>query len=173
MIALVQLLSLGYGLHTMYQARPVYVVFSADRFDLVTAVDILPESLAKATRAPYQSLPLLGPQTIGARMPSDPDEKSALLFSALRGGPDVQQLPQYYLPYAEVAQEAVRKAQPLEALMARNEVARVRLASWLKDNRREASSVKWLPLLAKARELTVLVDGGSGTVLDMLALQPD
>ena len=47
-IGLVQLLALGYGLWTVYQARPVHMVFEMDRFRVTHAADIDPELLAKA-----------------------------------------------------------------------------------------------------------------------------
>ena len=45
-IGLVQLLALGYGLWTVYQARPVHMVFEMDRFRVTHAADIDPELLA-------------------------------------------------------------------------------------------------------------------------------
>ena len=39
-IASLQLAALVYGMHTVYLARPVYLVFTKDRFDLVSAADL-------------------------------------------------------------------------------------------------------------------------------------
>ncbi|MGE6390963.1 hypothetical protein ACQKDP_10315 [Psychrobacter pacificensis] len=39
-IALIQLSALSYGLYSVYEARPVFIAYVVDRFDLVRANDI-------------------------------------------------------------------------------------------------------------------------------------
>lgn len=39
-IAMLQLAALGYGLATVYQARPAALVFEKDRFRVISAVDV-------------------------------------------------------------------------------------------------------------------------------------
>jgi len=39
-IALLQATALAYGVHVVYAARPVYLVFAFDRFNVMTAEDI-------------------------------------------------------------------------------------------------------------------------------------
>jgi hypothetical protein len=45
-VALIQLSALGYGLWTVFVARPVHLVFEYDRFRVVHAVEVPPEMLA-------------------------------------------------------------------------------------------------------------------------------
>ena len=47
-IALFQVAALSYGLHTIFQGRPTFVVFSVDRFETVRTIDIDPASAKKA-----------------------------------------------------------------------------------------------------------------------------
>ena len=47
MIALLQLAALGYGLRTVYVARPVHLVFEFNRFSVVHAADVPTSLLAK------------------------------------------------------------------------------------------------------------------------------
>ena len=167
-IALLQVLGMSYGLYVLYEARPVYIVFAVDRFELVSAVDIPQEALVKASQVRYQSLPVTGPEIVAAKLPQDSTERMRLAFSVVKGGPDVHQLPQYYLPYGNMANEAIAKASPLDQLMGQDGPTRSKLARWLEKNSRNASSVKCLPLMAAFHELTVLVDSGSGEVLDIV-----
>jgi hypothetical protein len=49
LVGSIQLTALGYGLWTVFVARPVHVVFKYSRLSVVHAVDIQPQLLAKAS----------------------------------------------------------------------------------------------------------------------------
>jgi hypothetical protein len=171
-IVLLQVLGLSYGLYTIFLARPVYMVFTKDRFHLLTAPDIPIGELEKASREEFKSLPLTGPKIIATQEPIDSTERTKLLFSALSGGADLPQIPQYYVPYAKMAAEAVQKALPLGQLMQRNAEARDTLTAYLERNRLDPSEVKFLPLRAKQHDQTVLVGSASGEVLGIVNIDP-
>ncbi len=59
-----QLAALGYGLHTVYIARPMAMVFEVERFRLVTANNVLVEELPKALPE-FRELSLTGPGLLG------------------------------------------------------------------------------------------------------------
>jgi len=65
-IAVLQLAALAYGLHTVYIARPVALVYEGGRFRLVTANDVREEELPNAPQA-YRTLPLNGPLVPGTQ----------------------------------------------------------------------------------------------------------
>ncbi|KAF1684812.1 type IV pilin accessory protein [Pseudoxanthomonas broegbernensis] len=113
-IALVQAAFLAYGLHTLWQSRPVFLVGTDVRFTLVSAADIDPEDLAKAARPEWRRLPWNGPHLVGVLPPADPEQREALLKTFMKTGRDQEQLPDQYRPYAEVAPVILGKAQPLE-----------------------------------------------------------
>jgi len=171
-IAVLQVLGLAYGMYVMFQARPVYLVFAVDSFHLVTAVDIPLENLEKASHSPYWALPLGGPETVAVRMPKDTTERLNLTLKAISGGADVQQYPEYYMPYAQASADVLKRALPLNKLMDRDEATRAKLAGWLAAQKREASAVKYVPLYAKTHDLSVLVDGATAKILDTLAIDP-
>jgi len=171
-IVLLQVLGLGYGLHILYEARLVYVVFVVDSFHPVRAVDIPPENWEKAVKNRYGTLPLSGPETVAVDMPKDAAKKLDLSLKALSGGADVQQYPEYYQPYAQASRDVLARALPLKKLIDRDEPTRAKLADWLARQKREAPSVKYVPLYAKKHDLTVLVDGGTAEILDTLAIDP-
>jgi len=171
-IILLQLSALGYGLHTVFLARPVYMVFSADRFDLVTAAEIPEGEKEKAKREEFQSLPLAGPKIVAAQRPTDAGERTKIMFSAISGGADLPQLPQYYVSYAELSAEAVRKALPLDSLMGRGAETRDTLTAYLQSHHLDPSKVKFLPLRAKQHDQTVLVDAATGAVLGIVNIDP-
>lgn len=126
-VLLLQIAALLYGLHAVFVARPVYEVFSVDRFELVFANDLTDEKLAKVTAAQFKTVPLLGPKVIAARRPETSKERMAIALSAVSGGDDVAQLPEHYVPYAEARNLVVQRLQPLEKLrdFNKDDVARV------------------------------------------------
>jgi hypothetical protein len=170
-IALLQVLAMAYGLHTIFLARPVYTIFGKDRFDLVSAADLPPERLAEARREEFKSLPLTGPRIIGVKMPDDPKEREQVIFAAA-AGLDLPYMPRYYLPYRSVAAEVLAGAKPLDALQAKGEDAQRVLAKFLESAGMEPQDVKFLPLRSRHKDQTVLVDGESAKVLGIVDLNP-
>src|SRR5512135_2529347 len=90
-IAAIQLAALAYGAWVTFGARPVYLVFAKDHFDVVAANELDPADLDQA-RPEYRSLSLTGPRMIGVRMPDDPTERQAVM-AGLLVGKDLQNFP--------------------------------------------------------------------------------
>ena len=172
MVVLLQLLALTYGLYTMFLFRPVFVVFTIDRFELVTAADIPADELARAKRDEFKALPLMGPKIIAVQMPTNAGERTKILFSALVSGVDLQHYPKNYIPYSEMSAEASRKALPVSQLMERDSEAYRTLSAYLESKKLERSNVKFLPLRAKKHDQTVLLDSATGEVLGIVNVWP-
>jgi hypothetical protein len=168
-IALLQVAALAYGMHTVYLARPVYLVFTKDRFDLVSAKDLDPEDLAKANRTEFGVLPLGRPRYIAAVSPSDPQARAKLLDAALQGK-DLQMHPQNYVPYEDEIGNALKRAQPLERLLNRHSGGEVQ--RHLSAAGRTEESVRFLPLRGKQADGAVLLDARTGAPLDIVLVDP-
>lgn len=109
-IGLCQLAFLGYGLHTLWESRPVFLVASDVRFNLVFANEIDAEELAVASRPEWRRLPWSGPLLVGVRPPRDVQARQDLLFAFLSSGVDIDKLPRYYEDYAVVAPNLLKNA---------------------------------------------------------------
>ena len=59
-IGLVQLAALIYGAHIVFLARPAFIVFVKDRFEMVAVVDLDPAEVAKAKVPEFRSLSWTG-----------------------------------------------------------------------------------------------------------------
>ncbi|MBX3622404.1 MAG: hypothetical protein KF891_20760 [Rhizobacter sp.] len=169
-VLLLQIGALLYGLHAVWMARPVYVVFNADRFDLVFANDLDKKKLAKARIEQFRTLPYWGPEIIGAKPPADAKRRMDILVSALGGGDDIAQMPEYYVPYKELAEQISVKMKPLSELIRHNPTQKGRIEALSK--RFVGENVNYLPLRGKVRDLVVLVNGDSGNVLEFADLEP-
>ena len=68
-LAVLQACALAYGVHVLFEARPAYIAFVKDRFELARANGFPAGELEKARD--YASLPITGPKWVGVRLPGD------------------------------------------------------------------------------------------------------
>lgn len=165
-IVVMQVTALAYGLWSVSQGRPAWVVFNSDRFDLVQVLDIDERGLAAASPE-YGSAPWFGPQWVGARKPHDARIQQEIIFESLAGGSDLAQRPEFYVPLSSLSEQITQRAQPLERLNDFNDEASVAqvLAEW-------PQATAWLPLMARFEPMVVLLGGDGSEVLGVVALHP-
>ena len=171
-IATLQTLALAYGVYVLFEARPVYIVFVKDRFELVRANDYPDAELAKNPQG-YGALPLpwRGPKIVGARLPKDPKEQLDVMISGI-GGIDVHLMPRYYVPYGEVRSIAKEKGEPLQKLRDRNPQHVAEVNALVANSGRKEEELRFLPLRAGKTDLTILIDARSGEILKISSLKP-
>ncbi len=167
-IAALQLSALGYGLYTVSLARPVYMVFTVDRFCVVTAKDLDPADLAQATNEQFKRVPWGRPQYVGVARPSDRVAADKVLMSAL-SGKDLQNFPQYYVDYESLKAEALKRALPLDKIHKR---APAVVDQALSNLGRAASSARYLPLQAAKGDGAVLIDATTAAALQIVPVDP-
>lgn len=166
-IALLQVAALGYGILTVAEGRPAWIVFNVDRFDLVRVNDIDERKINEA-QAQYQQPSWLGPQWVAAVSPNNNEDRNTLMFEAILGGVDVSARPNYYqsLEYSVKAINKQALALPELEKFNSNE-AIVKALNGLD----EMPQLRWLPLKAKAQDMVVLVDQ-QGEIVKMVDLRP-
>ena len=102
MIATVQLAALFYGGWTLWQGRPLYYTFSANRLETVQASDISEDEMARARKDNPAFAPhwYSRPRWLWAPLPEDPDAAAKIVQSASFGsGEDVIDMPRYFKPW--------------------------------------------------------------------------
>jgi hypothetical protein len=174
-IAVLQVAALVYGAYIVFEARPVFTVYSVDRFESVVANAVDPGSLARTKRPEFASLPLTGPRLAGSRLPTDPEARTKIMFDSIGGGPDIHNLPEYYVPYEEVAADAVKRAKPLSRLRSQNTTHPDELAELdrlVAKSGRPIDDFAYLPLSVRTGNMSVVIDAKTGAVLGMVALDP-
>jgi hypothetical protein len=170
-VVALQITALSYGLYTIYQGRPAFVVFSKDRFEIVRTLDVDPDSLKKALADGNQlaSASWLGPQWIASTPPLDNQRRNEILFSSSLGGPDWPQLPELYAPLLEMKSELIEKAKHLDELRAIHNHAH-EIEESLKKY--DDDYVKWLPLLGISKNMIVLINGHSAEIIKVIDINP-
>lgn len=169
-IAVVQLAAMVYGIYAVSAARPVYVVFAVDRFEVMSAVEIADEDL-QAAAPPYRSRSLTGPRFVGALEPADVKEQGKVLSMAL-AGKDISAMPKYYVPYDAVLAKIEAHAQPLNELESRHAEARPLVDAELAKRHLSGDHVRWLPVKHRRGFWTALIDGDTAKPLAYLPLDP-
>jgi hypothetical protein len=168
-IATAQLIALSYGVWTLFESRPAYIVFAKDRFELVRVNELAEENLKKG--GAYASLSWTGPPIVGVRIPTDPEEWMRIAISGA-GGVDIQRFPEYYVPYPQIKQEAAAKGLPLKRLRELNPDRGAVIDNTLSRLGRREDDVHFLPLRAGKQDLAVLIDAKGGDVLRYESLRP-
>lgn len=117
LIVVIQLGALIYGVYSIAQARPVALVFEADRFVAITAAQIDVAALPRALPQ-WQSLSWNGPILLGTRKARDGAETLQSIELSLRGlEPSAR--PGWWQSYNDSRSLAQQRMKPLAALRAR------------------------------------------------------
>ena len=168
-IGIVQVSFLLYGVWSLSESRPVYIVFVKDRFELARASQIPDSVLVEAKMNRHTDLSWTGPVLRGVRFPTDPDEQFKIAISGM-AGVDIHCYPQYHVPYDSVRAKVVEVSVPIANLARFNpglDVAQVAASV-----KRPEAGVRYLPLRAGKVDLAVLLDAKNGEVLRFAAIKP-
>lgn len=170
-IAFMQLAALSYGMKTVFDGRPAFVVFNIDRFDVTRAYDINVDSAERAEKNGNQAAKIswLGPKWVGAIASKDNKRNQEIMFSAVKGGADWPQLPELFVSLADVKKQMLERAKPLAELSKLhqdNPGVIEQLAKW------KAGSVKWLALRGPVKSQVVLIDSMTADVVQVLDIKP-
>lgn len=170
-VGVLQVAALAYGGFVMFEARPVYNVFTGDRFEIAAANTIDDESRSRAAPE-FQHLPMAGPQLVAARSPADAKERAQITFTSAIGGPDLVDLPHLYVPYAQVTSEVGRAARPLQRLASRGADEATAVQAFIASSATNAASLGYLPVRARNRDFAMVVDRQTGAVAGYIPVNP-
>ena len=162
-IALLQLTAFCYGFWVIASSRPVFIVARLDRFMTVSASDIDDNDLADAKDPQFSKRSLTGPILVGVTRPTDPKERSDLLFSGLHGK-DLEKLPKYYTAYSNTEDAMLAEAKSLSDLAKKDPANADIIQNYAKTTGVPIEQLAYLPLQGH-------VDGYT-MVLSRLTKQP-
>lgn len=164
-IALLQFSALGYGVWTVAEGRPAWIVFGGDRFELVRIPDIDQRNIG--TQALYSTPAWTGPQWVGADLPFDLEQRNDIIFESVGGGFDIYERPNLYRPLQEMTASIQKHAQELSLLNKFNADNDVQNAV-----KKHPSATAWLPLRAKHQNMVVLINKETTQVIAIVDLRP-
>jgi hypothetical protein len=166
-IAATQIAALVYGLHTVFVARPVHLVFEVDRFRVVHALEVPAELIAR-TPAGIDALPVTGPTLLSVR-PITGQERADIVMAELAGLP-IGARPDLWQPYEKGKESVLAEGKPIGELLARFPEQRELIERHVSASGRPAENLRYLPLVGRKDFWTALVDSGDGAVVAAIPL---
>lgn len=168
-IGAIQLAALIYGVYIVAGTRPVYVAFSQDRIEVVTAREISDRELAAARNPAYADLPWDGPRFVAVQVP--PEDQQDALFQSVAGNEEHQR-PKFFAPYQTALADIRRRAQLVPALAAKFPAAAPLLDTAMRRLPIPAERVRWLPVHHRQGFWTALIDNDDGKPVAYVAFDP-
>jgi hypothetical protein len=160
LVALIQLGALGYGLDTVRQARPLFLVMEIDRFVIVSQPDLLGQSPEKSS-TPLRPAWFAGPTTVAVREFKDSQERQEIMFSTLHGGPDLAKRPDFYLPYeGDIALKSLAQAKKLDTFLHKHPSQRLALAKLATEKLANPTDWQYLPVLGRQDWIAIIDRSG-------------
>ncbi|HMN92024.1 MAG TPA: TfpX/TfpZ family type IV pilin accessory protein [Hydrogenophaga sp.] len=170
LVVLIQLAALGYGLHSLLQARPVWLAYEKDLFRVVSLPDLMPGTLEQAP-PDLQALSLLGPKPLGVRLAQGTDADFLQNVQQSLAGNHPAFRPDRWVPYAEQAGQAAAAARPLAELQSRYPDQSALIDQALRRSGRAADALGFLPLATEhPTDWVVLLDRSTGEPVGYLPL---
>ena len=155
-VALIQLGALGYGISTVWQSRPIFLVQEVDRFKVVMAYQLEEGSIDKLTSQLQPSV-FSGPLTVAIRPPNDESERARVLVDSVQGGRDYAERPEFYLPYEGVnAVKSLKRAKPLAVFLQKQPDQALAAQKLATDRKADISQWMYLPVVARQDWIAVL-----------------
>lgn len=167
-VVLLQLIALGYGLWTVFVARPVYLVFEIDRFRVVHAIDVSEELLPRAPDG-LTTLPLFGQRLLAVRPFASAAESAEATIAALQGV-DLAARPDLWQPYPAAAARVRGAAKPAASLLSRFPEQTTVIDEAFAKTGRSAEALLSLPLASRKFFWTVLLDAQTLKVVGFVPL---
>ena len=171
MIGALQIGALIYGMHAVYLARPAFIVFVADQFQVASAAQLDPEELAKAKYPEFRQPPLGGPMLAFADLPTDPQELRQFALVGFAGH-DLQEFPRFYVPYTERTAQVLAKSWPLARMRQFEPGAAKVVDAWLAQSGTKEADVRYVPLRARQAWVAVLLDARTAAPVKMMISDP-
>ncbi|CAN5130782.1 fimb protein [soil metagenome] len=166
LVLLIQLGALGFGLFTVWQARPLFLVMERERFKVVAKPDLRLTSDPLAVTAWAKLSGSLkpkwfeGPKIVALRESINENESTQVMIDYTLGGRDFSDRPEFYIPYSNV--NALKFAKPLEFFLKKYPALQV-IANRLALEK-GASIATWSYLPIVARKDWVVILGGQGQI---------
>lgn len=170
LVVLIQISALAYGVHSVWLARPLFLVMEIDRFKVISAPDLEGGSAQLALNALQKEImPGLfsGPRLVALRPPRNAEERKAVLFESIQGGRDYGQRPEFYIPYdSAAASKTSQRANPIASFIAKYPDKALLVDAVAKRENLQSDQLKFLPVVGREDWIAIL--NPQGRILEFL-----
>lgn len=165
-IILIQILALGYGLYSIVQGRPAWVIYNVDRFELVRNNEITNTNL-QTVRPQFRYPSWFKPSFAAVEVPKNKEERNQSMFDEIFSGISSAQRPELYVDLVQIKpliQHRVQNLNELEKFNSKQQVKEIL--------KKYPSADAWVPLKANAIDMVVLMNKSSAQVVKIVDLRP-
>lgn len=165
-IILIQITALCYGVFSIEQGRPAWLVYNVDRFELVRKNDLILENIGQA-QPQFQQISWTDPQFAAVKLAVSPQQRNDEMFAEVFSGISIAQRPERYVELTQAKTSIKQRAQPLVLLNDFNDpkVVKMMLTQY-------PQATAFLPLKANALDMVVLVNKESASIIKIVDLRP-
>lgn len=165
-IIALQISALCYGLYSIEQGRPAWLVFHADRFELIRKNDLLLENIDQAKKQ-FQQVSWAKPQFVAIKTITNTQQHQDDIFTEVMGGVSLAQKPERYVDFVQAKSQLQQRAKNLKELNQYNDAQQVdRILS------KYPQATGFFPLKANTVDMTVLINKEKGEVIKIVDLRP-
>lgn len=169
-IAVMQVAALAWGVHLMYQQRPLLLAFAEDRFSTVTLGQLF------ESQRPIDELMKLDddrPVRVFVRMPDDPAEATKLKIAQGMQGKSVFRLTDRYEPMTPANLAYVyRRSINMDLYLKRLPESRAEYDSFLAHHGTDARELAFVPLHCRYEDLILVLRRSDGGIAGSLHIPP-
>lgn len=162
-IVVLQLAALGYGVHTLAQGRPVWLVFVVDDVEVVRAVDVQPTSTMNPEHQPQW---FAAPRWVSAWYSDDPKQAQKQKEQEMFYGDSLASHPDSYRNWAAAKSKILQKCRPLSQLQQYNSLEALKAQQPFLQQ-----SACYLPVKGFAEDQVALLDT-QARVIRLVRLNP-
>ena len=156
LVVLVQIITLGYGLQTVWQSRPLFLVMNIDRFTVVSRTELAPKELDALDQKLSPSW-MSGPALVATRAPRDDAERLAVLTESVQGGRDYAQRPDFYIAYdGDAALKSLGRSKSLALFLQRYPEQRPKAVEMAVSQKAVLDDWLYLPVVGRQDWVAIL-----------------
>ncbi|WP_455201111.1 hypothetical protein [Kaarinaea lacus] len=169
LVGIVQLGVLAFGAFTIYDQRPVFLVFAVDRFTLVSKGDIDTSLLGPAVSLPRFNQK---PVAVYSRMPETAEEKNQLIQEVLAGKPDLEFRSEHYEPMSLHLPSIVLRSIDGDNIRDNKSVAAGLINDFVAQNCLTVDECAYFPLVGKKKQILLVLHRKDGKVAGAVNVDP-
>lgn len=169
-IVFIQLAAIGWGTLSLYQNRPYFMIYTVDRFEVMSVRDI---DVTTITDPQFLDKPLSGPILLYANMPENEAGIQKLLQEVMfEGKPDLQFRPEFWSLYTDRQKLALQSSRPLSELRDARPASVKAIDKLIQNNGGDINRLAFVPTLVDDGHFATILDSDSGEVVENLKIDP-
>lgn len=162
----IQILAFIYGIYSLEQGRPAWIVYSVDRFELIRKNDLIKNNIQQALPE-FQKVPILHPKFATLEFAKDISKRNDDMFAEVFTRISLSQRPELYMSFDLVQIVKQARWKSIRELKSYNDPS---LVDKILVNYSNANA--YYPLKANAVDMVVLIDKEKAEVIKIVDLRP-